>query len=38
VAIYAKSYMREKAHIQHLVDRRPVIRSSMGDAAEFSAL
>jgi hypothetical protein len=37
VAIYAKSYMREKAGIQHLVDRLP--RHAMlyrGDAGELS--
>ena len=30
VAIYEKSHMREKAGIQHLVDRCPVMRCSVG--------
>jgi hypothetical protein len=30
--------MREKARVQDLRDRDPVVRSSIGNAAEFSAL
>ena len=38
VAIYAKSYMREKAGIQHLVDRLPShAMLYRGDAGEFSS-
>ena len=38
LAIHAKSDASEKARVQNLVNRFPVVRSSIGDAAEFSAL
>ena len=38
LAIDTKSDTSEKTRIQDLVDRFPVVRSSAGYAAEFSAL
>src|SRR5260370_20921978 len=38
LAIHAKSDVSEKARVQNVVNRLPVVRPSIGDAAEFSAL